>query len=138
MAADATRSQIIVEFIPVSPLPAALGIRLESIEPDHARLAMPWAPQLATMGDIVHGGALSTLADTAALAAAWANDEVPDGLTGATVSLHVDFVGAARGDLVADAWVVRRGRRLCFVRVDVLDADSQVVAAAQAVYRLGA
>jgi uncharacterized protein (TIGR00369 family) len=68
-----TRMQVIAEFIPASPLPAALGIRLESIEPDRARLVMPWSDHVATMADIVHGGAIATLADTAAMAAAWAS-----------------------------------------------------------------
>jgi uncharacterized protein (TIGR00369 family) len=129
--------QIITDFIPASPMPAALGIRLESIEPDRAVLAMPWSDGLATMADVVHGGAIATLADTAAMAAAWASDEVPDSLTGATVSLTVDYLAAGRGDLAADARVVRRGGRLVYTRVDVTDAAGEVVAAGQAVYSLG-
>ena len=129
--------QIITDFIPNSPMPAALGIRLESIEPDRARLALPWSDGLATMADVVHGGAIATLADTAAMAAAWASDDVPESLTGATVSLTLDYLTAGRGDLAADAWVVRRGARLVHTRVDVTDAAGELVAAAQAVYSLG-
>ena len=129
--------QVITEFIPHSPLPAALGIRLESIDPDRARLAMPWSDGLATLADVVHGGAIATLADTAAMAAAWASDDVPDSLTGATVSLTLDYLTAGRGDLAADAWVTRRGGRLVYTRVDVTDAGGALVAAGQAVYSLG-
>jgi uncharacterized protein (TIGR00369 family) len=132
-----TRMQIITDFIPASPMPAALGIRLESIEPDRARLAMPWSDGLATMADVVHGGAIATLADTAAMAAAWASDDVPESLTGATVSLTIDYLAAGRGDLAAEAWVVSRGGRLVYTRVDVTDAADEVVAAGQAVYSLG-
>jgi uncharacterized protein (TIGR00369 family) len=128
--------QVITGFIPTSPLPAALGIRLESIEPDRARLALPWSDRLATMADVVHGGAIATLADTAAMAAAWASDDVPESLTGATVSLTLDYLAAARGDLVADAHVLRRGSRLVYVRVDVAEAGGAAVAAGQAVYSL--
>jgi uncharacterized protein (TIGR00369 family) len=137
MPTGATRMQVITDFIPASALPAALGIRLDSIAPDAARLVMPWSAQLATMGDIVHGGALATLADTAAMAAAWATDEVPEALAGATVSLTLDYLTAARGDLTAHARVLRRGRRLVYVRVDVADAAGTTVAAGQAVYSLG-
>ena len=129
--------QVITGFIPASPMPAALGISLESIDPDRARLALPWSAQLATMDDIVHGGAIATLADTAAMAAAWASDEVPEELTGATVSLTLDYLAAGRGELTADAWVVRRGGRLVYTRIDVRDAAGEVVAAGQAVYSLG-
>jgi uncharacterized protein (TIGR00369 family) len=138
MANGATRMRVITDFIPTSPLPAALGIRLESIEPDRARLALPWSERLATMADVIHGGAIATLADTAAMAAAWATDDVPESLTGATVSLTLDYLAAARGDLRADAHVLRRGSRLVYVRVDVADATGAVVAAGQAVYSLGA
>jgi uncharacterized protein (TIGR00369 family) len=127
--------EIIRGFIPQSPLPAALGIRLEEIEPDRAVLAMPYADHLATLADVVHGGAVATLADTAAMAAAWATDEVPDAIAGSTVSIALDYLAPARGDLTAEARVTRRGRRLCFVRVDVNGAG--LVATAQAVYRLG-
>jgi len=137
MSTGANRMQIITEFIPESPFAAALGLRLESIEPDRARMAMPWSDSLATMADIVHGGAIATLADTAAMAAAWASDEVPESISGATVSLTLDYLTAGRGDLTADAWVTRRGGRLVYVRVDVADAAGQSVAAGQAVYSLG-
>jgi uncharacterized protein (TIGR00369 family) len=137
MSNGATRMQVITDFIPSSPLPAALGIRLESIEPDRARLSLAWSERLATMADIVHGGAIAALADTAAMAAAWANDDVPDSLTGATVSITLDYLAAARGNLVADAHVLRRGSRLVYIRVDVADAAGALVAAGQAVYSLG-
>ena len=137
MTDGATRMQVIQQFIPASPLPAELGIRLEEIAPDRARLALPYADRLATIGDVVHGGAIATLADTAAMAAAWASDDVPEQLSGATVSLTLDYLAAARGDLTADAHVLRRGGRLVYVRVDVADAAGTPVAAAQAVYSLG-
>jgi uncharacterized protein (TIGR00369 family) len=137
MTTGATRTDIVRAFIPNSPLPAALGITLESIEPDRARLALPYADTLATMDDVVHGGAIAALADTAAMAAAWATDDVPDAVAGATVSLAMSYLTAARGDLVAEARVTRRGRRLCFVDVEVLAAGGTPVASAQAVYRLG-
>jgi uncharacterized protein (TIGR00369 family) len=128
--------QVITDFIPVSPLPAALGIRLESIAPDRACLVLPWSDDVATMADIVHGGAIATLADTAAMAAAWASDDVPERLGGATVSLALDYLAPARGDLTVDARVLRRGRRLVHVRVEVADAAGDAVAAGLAVYAL--
>jgi uncharacterized protein (TIGR00369 family) len=130
--------EIIRAFIPESPFAAALGLRLESLEPDSAVLVLPFRPDVATLGDVVHGGAISTLADTAAMAAAWATDEVPSQVAGSTVSLTVNFVAAASGkDLRAAAAVRRRGGRLCFVDVDVTEPDGRLVAQAMAVYRLG-
>jgi uncharacterized protein (TIGR00369 family) len=132
-----TRMEAVRAFLPTSPFVAHLGLDLRTLEPDHAVLAMPFRPELATMGDVVHGGALSTLLDTAAMLAAWATDEPADRLAGATVSLTVDFLAPARAsEVVADARVARRGRSLCFCEVTASAADGDV-AKALATYRFG-
>jgi acyl-coenzyme A thioesterase PaaI-like protein len=46
------------------------------MEPDRAVLWMPLADSLPTLGDVVNGGAISSLVDTAAAAAAWSGAEV--------------------------------------------------------------
>jgi uncharacterized protein (TIGR00369 family) len=135
---SATRRQIIEQFIPNSPFAQHAGIRLERLEDDRAVLVMPFRPELVTIGDVVHGGAVATLADTAVMAAAWADDTVPEALAGATVALSVNFVAAARAsDLTAEARAVRRGRSLCFCEATVTDADGTVVATAMGTYRFG-
>lgn len=133
-----TRSEIIRAFIPESPFSAKLGLELEALEADRAVVVLPFEAGLATIGEVVHGGAIATLIDTAAMAAAWATDDVPETVAGSTVSLSVSFAAAAVGnDLRAAARVRRRGGRLVFVDVDVEDAGGQLVAHATAVYRLG-
>ena len=135
---SATRREIIEQFIPASPFARHLGIRLERLEDDRAVLVMPFTPELVTVGDVVHGGAVSTLADTAVMAAAWADDAVPEALAGATVSLTVNFVAPARAcDLTAEAHVVRRGRSLSFCGVTVTGPGGTVVATAMGTYRFG-
>ena len=90
------------------------------------------------MGDVVHGGAIAALLDTASMAAAWSDDTVPESLAGATVSMSVDYVSAARGaDLLATARAVRRGRSLCFCEVEVTEPRGGVVAKGLAVHRFG-
>src|SRR5436305_821779 len=97
---------------------------------------MPFDPSLATLGDVVHGGAIASLIDTAGVTAAWGDESPADGLGGATVSMSVDYVAAARAtDVVARARVVRRGRSLCFVTVEALDDDGRIVATGQVCHR---
>lgn len=133
-----TRKQLVEAFIPHSPHAAALGIAIESIEDDHAVLVMPFKPELVTIGDVVHGGAISTLIDTAATVAAWAVDEVPESPAGSTVSLSVSFASAARAvELRAEARVVRRGRQLSNIEVHATDPDGKLVAHGIATYKLG-
>lgn len=139
MAEQATRIEIIRDFVPRSPFVGRLGARLASLEPDRAVLALPFSPELATMGDVVHGGAIAALIDTAGMAAAWADAAtVPDSIAGATVSMSVDYVAAARGvDLEATARVLRRGRSLCFCEVDVTDPTGGLIAKGLVTHRYG-
>ena len=133
-----TRQEVIAQFIPASPLVKHLGIELRTLEPDHAELLLPYTGAIATMADVVHGGAIASLIDTAGMAAAWADDVEPEALAGATVSLHVDYVAAARGeDLLATATVARRGRSLAFTDVRVTEPGGRLVAKGSLVYRFG-
>ncbi len=127
--------ELVQAFIPHSPHATALGISIEQIETDRAVLAMPFKPELVTIGDVVHGGAISTLIDTAATAAAWATDEVPESPTGATVALSVNFISAARAvDLRAEAKIVRRGRKLSFCQIEARDPEHNLIANGIATY----
>jgi uncharacterized protein (TIGR00369 family) len=133
-----TRREIIEAFIPNSPHAAELGIRVISIGSDEAVLELPYKPALATIGNVVHGGAVGALIDTAAMAAAWATDEVPDNPAGSTVALSVNFAAAADGvDLRAEGRVASRGGRLSFCEVRVTDPQGAVVAHGIATYRFG-
>jgi uncharacterized protein (TIGR00369 family) len=120
-----------------SPYVAHLGIRLESMKPDQARLSMPFTDALPTMGDVVHGGAISSLVDTAAAAAAWSGADVPERPRASTIGISVNFLAPARGQgVVADARVTRRGREVCFCEVSVTAEDGTEVADALVSYRL--
>ncbi len=136
--AGAGVADVLAAFIEHSPFAAHLGMRPEVIEPDHVRLAMPFREQLVTAGDVVHGGAISSLVDTTATIAAWSGLESLDNARGTTISLTVTFVAAARGrDLVADARVVRRGKTICFCEVGVEDGEGTTIAQGLVTYKLG-
>jgi uncharacterized protein (TIGR00369 family) len=138
MSDAAIRRELIEAFIPHSPHAIALGISLSDIGTDEAVLEMPYKPELATIGDVVHGGAISTLIDTAAMAAAWASDEPTESPAGATVALSVNFLAAARAcDLTAAARVTKRGKELSFCEVEVSDPDGKPIATGIATYRFG-
>ena len=134
-----SRLEIMREFVPASPLVRHLGIELRALEPDRAELVLPFDERLVTLADVVHGGAIASLIDTAGMAATWADPDVePERVAGATISMNVDYVAAARGqDLVAVATVVRRGRSLCFTEVTVSEPDGRLVARGSVVQRFG-
>jgi uncharacterized protein (TIGR00369 family) len=122
-----------------SPFVALLGLRLESVEPDRALVAMPFRAELATAGDLVHGGAIASLLDTAAAVAAWSAHDPAAGTRWGTVSMAVSFLAGGRGGtLHAAATVSRRGRSVCHCRVEISDAEWNTIAEGMVVYRLGA
>jgi uncharacterized protein (TIGR00369 family) len=123
-------------WLEASPFVAHLGIRIEAMEPGLARLEMPFSEDLPTMGDVVHGGAISSLIDTAAAAAAWSGAEVPEKIRASTVGITVEFLAPARAQgVTAEARVLRRGA-ITFLAVDVSDEGGEQVATALVTYRL--
>jgi uncharacterized protein (TIGR00369 family) len=134
-----TRLEIMREFVPASPLVKHLGMQLQRLERDRAELVLPFDERLATLADVVHGGAIASLIDTAGMAATWADPDVePDNVAGATITLNVEYIAAARGkDLLAVATVVKRGRSLCFTDVLVTEPGGRVVAKGSVVQRFG-
>src|SRR5438094_6035704 len=111
-----TGTELIRQWLDASPFVQHLGITVEKLDDGLAVLTLPFGQEHTTIGDVVHGGALSSLIDSAATAAAWAGADAGGGLRGTTVALTVNFVGAARSqDVTATARVVRRGKTLVFV-----------------------
>ena len=120
-----------------SPFIAKLGIRLVELEQDRAVVELPFEPGLATAGDLVHGGAISSLIDCAAAAAAWSAHE-REGSRWGTVAMSVNFMKGARStSLTATARVSRRARTISFCAIEVADADGAAVAEGLVTYRLG-
>lgn len=125
-------------FLPTSPFVGHLGLRLVDMRPDEATLALPFAEALVTIGTIVHGGAIATLIDTAAMVAAWSGAELPATVRGTTVALAITYLAAAsHEDLEATARVLRRGRSLVYLDVEVRGASGTAVAKGLVTYKLG-
>jgi uncharacterized protein (TIGR00369 family) len=133
-----TGAEVMAQFIPSSPFVAKLGIVAEVLDGDEVRLRMPWDPTNVTLGDMVHGGAIAALADVTVMAAAWARAEVPDSLRGVTTSISMQFMAPARAtDLIGVGRVLRQGKTLANVDVDVVTPDGDMVAKAIATYKVG-
>jgi uncharacterized protein (TIGR00369 family) len=131
-------TELMRQWLTASPFVRALGITVDKLDDGLAVLTLPFRREHTTIGDVVHGGALSSLIDTASTAAAWAGADASGGLRGTTVALTVNFVGAARSqDVTATARVVRRGSTLVFVDVEAVGADGSIVARGLDSYKLG-
>jgi uncharacterized protein (TIGR00369 family) len=136
-ALDPAAAKAIDGFIVASAYGKLLGIRRSVFEEDRVRLRLPFDARLTTVADLVHGGAIASLVDVAATAAAWATPRASLEARGTTVGLSLSFLAPARGcDLEADARVVKRGGTLCVVEVGVEDDAETPIARALVTYKL--
>ena len=136
--ASTAGTDFIRQFFPTSPFVIHLGMQLDDIQPGMARLSLPFTDALVTIGDIVHGGAIASLIDTAASVAAWSGAQVSAQTRGTTVNLTVAYLAAAeKEDIYATARVLRRGRSLVYVDVEVTSASGKAVAKGLVTYKLG-
>ncbi len=133
-----TRADIIRKFLPISPFVDHLGLQLIDMQPDMATLRLPFSDSLITIGTTVHGGAIASLIDTAAMVAAWSDDSVPDSMRGTTVSLTVNYLAPAEHeDIQATARVLKRGRSLVYLDVEVQSVSRKSIARGLVTYKLG-
>jgi uncharacterized protein (TIGR00369 family) len=130
---------LIRELIVGAPLAKLLGMSVEALEPERVAVRMSFRPEITTYGDVVHGGAISSLIDIAGTAAAWHGADAEKVRRGATVGFTVNYLAAGRGkDLVADARVINRGKSLCVCEVKVRGAEEEgvLVASALVTYKI--
>ena len=120
-----------------SPLGKHLGWSCREMREDLAIFEMPFAPHNVTVGTMVHGGAIAALVDAAATAASWASLDIEPTARGSTLGFSINYLEPAiETVLVATAKVVRRGRSVVVVGVDVHDRNAKLVAQASVTYKM--
>ena len=105
---------------------ALLDLKLEKVEHGSAVMRMPLRPEITNGTGAVHGGAIVSLCDTAfyvALASIYGREQDTT-----TVSLQCNFLAPALPphDLIAEARVLRAGRRIVYGEVYVRSGEKIV------------
>jgi uncharacterized protein (TIGR00369 family) len=109
----------------------------ERYEPDDVTMRLPFREDLTNDGSVYHGGVVATALDTAGAGAAWSNHDFDKGTRASTISMTINYVGAARSsDLWCRAVTVKRGRELIFTEITATDDEERVVAHAVQTYRI--
>jgi uncharacterized protein (TIGR00369 family) len=116
--------------------PTHLGLRVEELRQDYARVRLPYRPVLEQPAGPVHGGAIATLIDTVVVpAVGWVHPAVPQMLT---LTMTIEYRSAlVRADAVAEGWITQRGNTIVFCEAEVRAADdARVVANGRMVYKV--
>lgn len=111
-----------------------LGAKLDSVEPGHVRIIMPFSENLTQQHSYFHAGALTSIVDSAcgyaALTLMPANAEV------LTIEFKVNFMAPASGEyVIAHGRVLKPGRTVTVCQGEVLavkDGVEKLCAAMQA------
>jgi uncharacterized protein (TIGR00369 family) len=103
-----------------------LDLKLESVERGKAVMRMPYRPEITNGTGAVHGGAIVSLCDTVfyvALASIYGRDQDTT-----TASLQCNFLAPALPphDLLAEARVLKGGRRIVYGEVYVRSGEKIV------------
>ena len=117
------------------PFSDLLGLQSEEATTDFGRMRLPFRADLQQARGLVHGGAIASLIDSAGVLAIRAT--IPDVIGGSTVSMTVNYLAPAQQiDLIAEARIIRRGRSIVFLDVDVLAPNGERIAKGQLTYKV--
>lgn len=97
-----------------------LGIEINEQGEGTAILSLSHTEYILNPGsEVIHGGVVATFIDHAGGVAIRTTIDDPDEVPHATTDLNVTYVRPATGDLTADATVIRSGRTMGAVAVEV-------------------
>ncbi|MGH7890319.1 MAG: PaaI family thioesterase [Thermodesulfobacteriota bacterium] len=112
---------------PTPPFWKLLGIEVVGMEEGYAKLIMPFHEKLTQPYGIVHGGALFSLADSAAAVAL--ASVVEPGKKLLTIEMKINYLAPVDyGSIEAHAKILRRGR-VVPSEIDIFNCDKHVAKA---------
>ena len=121
------RERAIREKFETNHFPKMLGIEIDEVQEGRARLSLEVRKDLLQLHGVMHGGAIASLIDTAVAFAIVGASEPDDRFT--TVEMKVNYLSAIReGRVIADARLIRDGRRIIVAECDVFDSKGRLAA----------
>ena len=131
---DTEAKQAILDRVSKIPIYNTLKMEIVSLEDKSCEVRVPRDLKYDGVFESFHGGLLMTVADSTACFAIMTRTSPDMRLT--TTDMNIRFLAPCLSDLTARARVIKMGRSLCPVAVDMFDAHQTQVAVAQVTYIL--
>jgi uncharacterized protein (TIGR00369 family) len=131
---SAEHAEAIRRRVATIPIAETLQMRDLELSDGVCQLVVPRQRRYDGVFDSFHGGLLMTAADSAACFAILTLTSADQLLT--TTDMNIRFLAPCLTDVRVTARVIKRGRLLCPVAVDLVDAGGKLVAVAQVTYML--
>jgi uncharacterized protein (TIGR00369 family) len=115
------------QSVRTAPYPELIGMVVGALEFDSCRIDLDIGERHLQPFDIVHGGVIATLIDTATF---WAGFmRLPEDAGLVNVDLKLNYLKAvARGHLRAEGRCLRAGRQISYAEASVFDGNGDLVA----------
>ncbi|MGH7740873.1 MAG: PaaI family thioesterase [Candidatus Eiseniibacteriota bacterium] len=125
---DGTRLAVSQTPFAEVPINRLLGLELRTSTPDGATVTFAPRAEFGQEYGVIHGGVLSTLADTAAVYALHPFLKPGERMT--SIEFKVNFLApatAAADEVIAESKLAKRGRTIAVVHVDVRQGATLVL-----------
>ena len=124
----------VLERICKIPIVDTLGLKVTEVKAGYCELKAPRQKKYDGIFESFHGGLLMTVADSAAAFALLTLTGPEEKMT--TTDMNIRFLAPCLTDLIVRAKVIKQGRTLCPVAVDLYDENEKHLAVAQVNYFL--
>jgi len=129
---DSETKQALLDRVRRIPIVETLAMQFGEIGEGTCSLTVPRKIAYDGVFDSFHGGLLMTVADSVAAFAVMTQTGPDQVMT--TTDMNIRFLAPCVTDVTATARVIKLGKTLCPVAVDLFDADGRPVAVAQVTY----
>lgn len=113
-----------------------LGLQLDYLQDGKSAIRLPFQKHFGNTRGEVHGGAVASLVDAAMSQAVRSTVEM--GARVATITMTLNYLAPAHGELLGKGAVIKSGRSLVFAEAEITDAEGKTVCRASATYRVSA
>jgi uncharacterized protein (TIGR00369 family) len=121
------------EAFALVPYAKLLGLELGEVTPGEVSINLHIRDELKQNQGVIHGGAVASLIDTAAAFAVLTKLDIAERVSTTDLTIHY-LRPATSGRLTATARIVRSGRRLFVLSVEVTDQKRILIATAVTSY----
>lgn len=128
------KKKALLERVNNIPIVDFLKLKITSFDEGYCEMKAPRQPGYDGVFESFHGGLIMTVADSAACFAIFTMTGPDVRLT--TTDMNIRFLAPCLSDLIARAKVIKLGRTLCPVGIDLFDEAGKQVAVAQVTYML--
>lgn len=125
---------LVLERIKKIPIFETLNFRIDELNDGKCVAFVPRQKQYDGIFETFHGGLLMTIADSIS-ACAILTKTGPD-KTIATTDMNIRFLAPCKTGVLASAKIIKLGRTLCPVAIELFDENGKLVAVAQVSYMI--